>query len=202
MKIFCIGRNYSLHAEELGNAIPDTPIIFLKPETSLLRSGTPFYIPSFSNDIHYEAEIVVKICRLGKGISRKFAHRYYKDITIGIDFTARDIQQNLKKKGLPWEISKGFDNSAGLGTWIDINNLNIQDIDFSLEINNILVQNGNTANMLFSVDEIISYISNFYTLKIGDIIFTGTPAGVGKINKGDHLIGKIFDKKLLDIKIK
>lgn len=202
MKIFCVGRNYALHANELGNTIPESPVIFLKPETALLRKGQPFYIPAFSNDIHYEAEIVVRICRLGKGINVKFAQRYYKQITIGIDFTARDIQQKLKEKGLPWEISKGFDNSAGLGDWIDLTDFNIRNIDFSLNINDTRVQIGNTAEMIFCVDEIIAYISQFYTLKIGDIIYTGTPAGVGKIKKGDQLTGYISDKKLLDIVIK
>ncbi|MCZ2129774.1 MAG: fumarylacetoacetate hydrolase family protein [Bacteroidia bacterium] len=202
MKIFCVGRNYALHANELGNTIPESPVIFLKPETALLRKGQPFYIPAFSNDIHYEAEIVVRICRLGKGINVKFAQRYYKQITIGIDFTARDIQQKLKEKGLPWEISKGFDNSAGLGDWIDLTDFNIRNIDFSLNINDTRVQTGNTADMIFCVDEIIAYISQFYTLKIGDIIYTGTPAGVDKIKKGDRLTGYISDKKLLDIVIK
>ncbi len=202
MKIFCVGRNYALHANELGNTIPESPVIFLKPETALLRKGQPFYIPAFSNDIHYEAEIVVRICRLGKGINVKFAQRYYKQITIGIDFTARDIQQKLKEKGLPWEISKGFDNAAGLGDWIELNDFNIRNIDFSLNINDTRVQTGNTADMIFCVDEIIAYISQFYTLKIGDIIYTGTPAGVDKIKKGDRLTGYISDKKLLDIVIK
>ncbi|MBX2984441.1 MAG: fumarylacetoacetate hydrolase family protein [Bacteroidia bacterium] len=202
MKIFCVGRNYALHANELGNTIPESPVIFLKPETALLRKGQPFYIPAFSNDIHYEAEIVVRICRLGKGINVKFAQRYYKQITIGIDFTARDIQQKLKEKGLPWEISKGFDNSAGLGDWIDLTDFNIRNVDFSLNINDTRVQTGNTADMIFCVDEIIAYISQFYTLKIGDIIYTGTPAGVDKIKKGDRLTGYISDKKLLDIVIK
>lgn len=202
MKIFCVGRNYALHANELGNTIPESPVIFLKPETALLRKVQPFYIPAFSNDIHYEAEIVVRICRLGKGINVKFAQRYYKQITIGIDFTARDIQQKLKEKGLPWEISKGFDNAAGLGDWIELNDFNIRNIDFSLNINDTRVQTGNTADMIFCVDEIIAYISQFYTLKIGDIIYTGTPAGVDKIKKGDRLTGYISDKKLLDIVIK
>lgn len=202
MKIFCVGRNYALHANELGNTIPESPVIFLKPETALLRKGQPFYIPAFSNDIHYEAEIVVRICRLGKGINVKFAQRYYKQITIGIDFTARDIQQKLKEKGLPWEISKGFDNAAGLGDWIELNDFNIRNIDFSLNINDTRVQIGNTSEMIFCVDEIIAYISQFYTLKIGDIIYTGTPAGVDKIKKGDRLTGYISDKKLLDIVIK
>jgi 2-keto-4-pentenoate hydratase/2-oxohepta-3-ene-1,7-dioic acid hydratase in catechol pathway len=202
LKIFCVGRNYALHANELGNTIPESPVIFLKPETALLRKGQPFYIPAFSNDIHYEAEIVVRICRLGKGINVKFAQRYYKQITIGIDFTARDIQQKLKEKGLPWEISKGFDNAAGLGDWIELNDFNIRNIDFSLNINDTRVQTGNTADMIFCVDEIIAYISQFYTLKIGDIIYTGTPAGVDKIKKGDRLTGYISDKKLLDIVIK
>lgn len=202
MKIFCVGRNYALHANELGNTIPESPVIFLKPETALLRKVQPFYIPAFSNDIHYEAEIVVRICRLGKGINVKFAQRYYKQITIGIDFTARDIQQKLKEKGLPWEISKGFDNAAGLGDWIDLTDFNIRNVDFSLNINDTRVQTGNTADMIFCVDEIIAYISQFYTLKIGDIIYTGTPAGVDKIKKGDRLTGYISDKKLLDIVIK
>jgi len=202
MKIFCVGRNYSKHAKELGNDIPESPVIFMKPETSVLRPSQPFFIPSFSSDIHYEAEIVVRICRLGKGISSKFAKRYYDKITIGIDFTARNIQKKLKDQGLPWEISKGFDGSAALGEWIDIPENGINNIEFSLDINDKTVQFGNTKDMLFNVDKVISYISTFYTLKIGDIIYTGTPEGVGKIQTGDILIGKIQGKELLHLKIK
>jgi len=202
VKIFCIGRNYAPHAKELGNDIPEEPVIFLKPETALLRIGQPFFIPTFSKDIHYEAEVVVRICKTGKGISKKFAHRYYDQITVGIDFTARDIQKSLKDKGLPWEISKGFDNAAGIGKWIHLGDNEIQNIDFSLDINGQTVQSGNTSAMIFSVDEIISYISQFYTLKIGDIVYTGTPAGVGKINNGDTLTGSISQTKLLEIKVK
>ena len=202
MKIFCVGRNYSQHAKELGNDIPESPVIFMKPETSVLRPKQPFFIPSFSDDIHYEAEIVVRICRLGKGISKRFAKRYYDKITIGIDFTARDLQSKLKKQGLPWEISKGFDGSAALGEWIEIPPNGIDDIEFSLNINGKVVQTGNTKDMLFNIDQLISYISTFYTLKIGDILFTGTPAGVGPVFSGDELIGKIQDTELLNLKIK
>lgn len=202
MKIFCVGRNYALHAQELGNAVPEFPVIFLKPETALLRMGQPFFLPVFSSDIHYEAEAAVRICRLGKGISEKFAHRYYDKITIGIDFTARTLQQTLKEKGLPWEISKGFDGSAALGEWIDIPEKGVENIVFSLEINGKRVQQGNTSDMLFSINKQIAYISQFYTLKIGDVLFTGTPAGVGAVKPEDTLTGYIESQKLLNLKIK
>lgn len=202
MKIFCVGRNYSLHAKELGNDVPTEPVIFLKPETALLRTGHPFFIPPFSNEIHYETEVVLRICRVGKGISPEFALRYVDKVSVGIDFTARDIQDKLKSKGLPWEISKGFDGSAALGEWVDAENLNLNHLDFSLKLNNLNAQIGNTKDMLFSIANIISYISTFYTIKIGDLIYTGTPAGVAKVNPGDTLEAFLGDQRVLHMKIK
>jgi 2-keto-4-pentenoate hydratase/2-oxohepta-3-ene-1,7-dioic acid hydratase in catechol pathway len=202
MKIFCVGRNYSLHAKELGNDVPTEPVIFLKPETALLRTGHPFFIPPFSNEIHYETEVVLRICRVGKGISPEFALRYVDKVSVGIDFTARDLQDKLKSKGLPWEISKGFDGSAALGEWVDTENLNLDQLDFSLLLNNQNAQIGNTKDMLFSIANIISYISNFYTIKIGDLIYTGTPAGVAKVNPGDTLEAFLGQQRVLNMKIK
>lgn len=202
MKIFCVGRNYSLHAKELGNDVPTEPVIFLKPETALLRTGHPFFIPPFSNEIHYETEVVLRICRVGKGISPEFALRYVDKVSVGIDFTARDIQDKLKGKGLPWEISKGFDGSAALGEWVDAENLNLNHLDFSLKLNNLNAQIGNTKDMLFNIANIISYISTFYTIKIGDLIYTGTPAGVAKVNPGDTLEAFLGDQRVLHMKIK
>lgn len=202
MKIFCVGRNYTLHAKELGNDVPTEPVIFLKPETALLRTGHPFFIPPFSNEIHYETEVVLRICRVGKGISPEFALRYVDKVSVGIDFTARDIQDKLKSKGLPWEISKGFDGSAALGEWVDAENLNLNHLNFSLKLNNLNAQIGNTKDMLFSIANIISYISTFYTIKIGDLIYTGTPAGVAKVNPGDTLEAFLGDQRVLHMKIK
>ena len=198
MKIICIGRNYIDHAKELNNQIPKTPVVFLKPDTALLKNGKPFYYPDFSNNIHYEAELVLKICKNGKHIDKKFAQKYFEEISIGIDLTARDIQKECKEKGLPWERAKAFDGSAIIGSFInkkDLNNPN--EVLFNLNINNISVQKGNSRDMLFSLDEIISDVSKFISLKQGDLIFTGTPAGVGPINKGDNLEGFIEDKALL-----
>ena len=202
MKIICIGRNYTEHAKELNNKIPEEPMFFLKPETSLLLKNRPFYYPDFSKDIHYETEIVIKINKLGKRIDEKFAHRYYSEIGLGIDFTARDLQQECKKNGQPWEIAKAFEHSAPLsGTFINKTELP-DNINFKLELNENTVQNGNTKNMIFSVDKIISYISQFFTLKIGDLIFTGTPAGVGAVKIGDNLKGYIEDQLMFDFEVK
>jgi len=203
MKIICIGRNYSEHARELNNPIPAKPIFFMKPDSSLLLGNKPFFLPEFSSEIHHELEIVIKICRLGKHIDEKFAYRYYNEITAGIDFTARDLQNKCKKEGHPWEIAKAFDASAVLGKFLNLSLIgNINKISFSLKVNDKIVQQGNTADMLYDVDTIISYISKFVTLKIGDIIFTGTPAGVGQVSLNDHLEGFIEEKKVFDFKIK
>ncbi|MDR2914758.1 MAG: fumarylacetoacetate hydrolase family protein [Tannerella sp.] len=207
MKIICIGLNYQSHNREMNREPShkeDDPVLFLKPDTALLSgANNKFYIPDFSSEIHYEAEVVVRIHKMGKNIAERFAHRYYNEITLGIDFTARDIQSELKRKGLPWEVSKAFDNSAVVGTFVpkdkyskDINNLR-----FSLEKNNHSVQSANTSDMIHPVDKIISYASRFFTLKTGDLIFTGTPAGVGKIEIGDQFCGKIEDEKLFEIHV-
>lgn len=204
MKIICIGRNYINHVKELNNKVPEEPVIFMKPDSALLRNNDDFFIPDFANDFHYETELVVKIKKVGKGIHRKFAHRYYDYIGMGIDFTARDLQQNLKQKGLPWEISKAFDSSAAISkTFIhkdkftDINNLN-----FSLLINNEIKQQGNTKDMIFSIDEIIEYVSKFFTLKIGDLIYTGTPEGVGSLKIGQRLQVFLEDIEMLNFNIR
>ncbi len=202
MKILCVGRNYALHAKELGNEVPSQPVIFLKPETAILKSDSTFYLPPFSNDIHHELEIIVRINKVGKSIQPQFAHRYYDKVSLGIDFTARDLQQELKQKGLPWEISKGFDHSAVIGEWQDIGNVNLSDLDFYLNKNTQLVQKGNSKEMLFHIDTIISYISQFYTLKSGDIIFTGTPAGVGPVVSGDLLEAYMNNTRVLSVHIK
>ncbi len=202
MKIICIGRNYLDHAKELNNKVPDKPMFFLKPETSLLLKNRDFYYPEFSNEIHYETEIVIKINRLGKYIEEKFAHRYYSEIGLGIDFTARDLQKKCKEKGHPWEIAKAFEHSAPLSS-VFINKKDLpENINFKLELNGKTVQNGNTADMIFSVDKIISYVSQFFTLKIGDLIFTGTPAGVGEVHIGDNLKGYIENKLMFDFNVK
>ena len=205
MKIVCVGMNYSNHNKEMQHALLlSEPAIFMKSETSLLKDGKPFFIPDFSSDMQYEAEIVVKINRLGKWISRKYACRYYDEITVGIDMTARDLQQKLRKDGLPWEISKSFDYSAVIGKFVSLRSegLNIDTIPFRLDINDKTVQEGNTADMIFKTDEIIEYVSRFITLKMGDLIFTGTPAGVGRIEKDNRLQGYVDDRKLLDFRIK
>lgn len=203
MKILAIGRNYSEHAKELNNPVPTEPVVFMKPDTALLREGKAFYHPEFSNDIHYEVELVVKIGKEGKHISEKFAKNYIDSIGIGIDFTARDLQENCKQKGLPWEIAKAFDHSAPIGYFININDItDIHSIDFSLKKNNELVQQGNSSNMLFSFEQIISYLSKRFTLKKGDLIFTGTPAGVGKINIGDKFEAFIGNESMLRLEIK
>lgn len=203
MKIICIGRNYKNHIKELNSPYPDNPVFFLKPESAILRNGKNFYIPDFSNEIHYELEIIIRINRLGKHIQEKFAHRYYNEISLGIDFTARDLQDECKKKGLPWEISKTFDYSAAIGDFIPINTFEtIDNINFYLLKNRQLLQKANINQMIFSFDRIISYVSKFMTLKIGDIIFTGTPDGVGKISIGDNLKGFLNERELINIKVK
>ena len=203
MKIICIGRNYVNHAKELGNQIPSEPLFFLKPETAIQPKGHPFFIPDFSDDIHYEVELVVKIDKTGKNIEEKYAYKYYNEIGLGIDFTARDIQEECKAKGLPWEKAKGFDGAAQISrTFINKSELDLNDISFLLEKNGEQVQVGNSKNMLFSFDKIISYISKFYTLKIGDLIYTGTPEGVGKVEEGETLKGFIGDKEMFKIAVK
>ncbi len=204
MKIICIGRNYSAHISELKNEKPTDPVIFLKPDTAILLKKQPFFIPDFSDDVHYEVEVLVKINRVGKYIEEQYAHKYYNEIGLGIDFTARDLQQKLKEKGLPWEKAKGFDGAAVIGEkWIDKKSIsNLNNINFSLLKNNEPVQTGNTSDMLWKIDELISYVSQYFTLKIGDIIFTGTPEGVGRVEVNDVLTGLIEDKQLFSIQVK
>lgn len=203
MKIICVGRNYKNHVNELNNIVPTEPVIFLKPDTSIILKKQPFFIPDFSNDIHHEVEVIVKINRVGKYISKEFAHKYYDKIGLGIDFTARDIQQNQKEFGLPWEKAKAFDGSALIGKWVNKTSFDdINDINFSLMKNNELVQQGNTSQMLWDIDSIIAYVSSFFTLKIGDIIFTGTPAGVGAVKENDKLKGFINGDEFFDLKIR
>ncbi|MDD2591096.1 MAG: fumarylacetoacetate hydrolase family protein [Fermentimonas sp.] len=204
MKIFAIGLNYASHNKEMKRTfVSEEPVLFMKPDTALLKDGKPFLLPDFSDEMHYETEIVVKVNRLGKTIAERFAHRYYDEITVGIDFTARDLQRKQKELGLPWEIAKSFDNSAAIGEFISKSEFeDIQNINFHLDINESTVQQGNTKDMIYSVDRIISYISRFFTLKIGDLIFTGTPAGIGAVNINDHLQGYIEDRKLLDFRVK
>lgn len=204
MKIICIGRNYSEHAKELGNEAPKEPLFFLKPDSAILPKRVPFYIPEFTNDLHFEIELLVKINKVGKHIEERFAHNYYDKIGLGIDFTARDLQQECKSKGLPWEKAKAFDGSAVIGKeFIDISEFeSVQDISFSLNKNGEQVQLGNSKDMIFTVDSIISYVSQFMTLKIGDVIYTGTPAGVGPVKIGDKLEGFIGDKQLISLDIK
>jgi len=203
MKIICIGRNYAEHIEELHNERPKDPVLFLKPDTSILPKTNPFIIPEFSNDIQYEVEILVKIRKIGKYIDQKFAHKYYDEIGLGIDFTARDLQQQLKEKGLPWEKAKAFDGAAVIGNFLEKNTFkNVDYIDFRLEKNGITVQKGNTSLMLWKIDTLIEYISKYFTLKIGDVIFTGTPSGVGKVMPNDLLTGFIEDKELFSVKVK
>lgn len=204
MKIIAVGMNYAAHNKEMQNSLElAEPTIFMKSDASLLKDGKPFFIPDFSSEIHYETEIVIRIDRLGKNIAERFAHRYYNEVTVGIDFTARDLQTKLRKQGLPWEISKAFDNSAAIGTFIPLAEAgDINQIPFHLEINGKNVQRGDTKDMLYSVDRIVAYISRFFTLKIGDLIYTGTPAGVGEVHINDHLQGYIGDRKLLDFHVR
>jgi len=202
MKIICVGRNYIDHINELSNQKPEEPVIFIKPDTSVLNNGFPFVIPEFSNDVHHELEVVVKINKVGKYIQPKFAHKYYSQIGLGIDFTARDLQSKLKEKGLPWEIAKSFDGATVLGTFVDKDQFDdLQNLSFQLEKNRTIVQSGNTQDMLWKIDELIAYASQFFTLKTGDVIFTGTPAGVAKVNPGDELEGFLEDQKLLSVKV-
>jgi len=202
MKIICIGRNYAEHAKELNNPVPAEPVFFLKPDTALIVNNQPFYIPDFSNDIHHEVELVIKIAKAGKHIDKKFASKYYNEIGIGIDFTARDIQSQCKEKGLPWEKAKAFDGSAPVGKFKDKAQLNSDGINFHLEKNGTEIQTGNTKDLIFSFDEIIAYISRYFTLKTGDLIFTGTPAGVGAVKQGDKLSAFIEGENLLEFEIK
>lgn len=203
MKLICIGRNYTDHIKELENEKPTDPVVFLKPDTSILLKKQPFFIPDFSDDVHYEVEVLVKINKVGKYIDRKFAHKYYDEIGLGIDFTARDLQSQLKAKGLPWEKAKAFDGAAVVGKWLPKTRFqSIDNINFSLKKNDAIVQNGNTELMLWKIDEIIEYVSKYFTLKIGDIIFTGTPAGVGKVFAEDQLKGYLENEEMFSIKIK
>ena len=204
MKIICIGRNFSDHAKELNNAQPTEPVVFLKPDTALLRNNDPFFIPDFSNDVHHEVELIVKINRLGKNIQPQFASKYFDEIGLGIDFTARDLQDDLKGKGLPWEKSKAFDSSAVISkNFINKSAFeNVNNIGFHLEVNGHKVQTGNTNQMLFNIEELICYVSKYFTLKIGDLIYTGTPAGVTKVNINDELVGYLGGTKMFDFKVK
>ncbi len=203
MKIIAIGRNYAEHAKELNNPIPTVPVIFMKPDTALLKDNKPFYHPEFSQDIHHEIELVLKVCKEGKHISEKFAANYYDEIGLGVDFTARDIQSRHKEKGLPWELAKAFDGSAPISSFMPKSDFkDLYNIDFHLDINGETKQSGNTNMLLFSFESIIAFVSQYITIKKGDLIFTGTPAGVGKVNVGDHLEGYIGDNKLLDFFVK
>lgn len=203
MKIFCVGRNYVDHAKELKNDVPDEPVIFMKPKSALLQPHTPFYYPEFTNELHYECELVLRITKNGKYIQEKFANKYYDAVSVGIDFTARDIQNELKKKGLPWERAKAWDNSAVIGKWLPVAELKDKNkINFSLYKNKELVQQGNSEEMLFGFDYIVSYISNFFSINIGDLIFTGTPAGVGEAVVGDELAGFIEEQNLFSMEVK
>ena len=205
MKIFAIGMNYALHNKELHSTLskPEKPVIFLKADSALLKDHKPFFVPDFMGRVDYETELVVRICRLGKSVPQRFAHRYYDAVTVGIDFTARDMQHTLREKGLPWDICKGFDGAATIGDWVDVDKFrDIQAIHFHLDINGQTVQEGCTSDMLYKGDEIIAYISQFYTLKTGDILYTGTPAGVGPVHIDDHLEGYLEDQKVLEFNCK
>lgn len=203
MKIICVGRNYVAHIEELENERPESPVLFLKPDTAVLPPKQAFYIPDFTKDLHYEVEVLVKINRVGKHIDAKFAHKYYNEIGLGIDFTARDIQQKMKEKGLPWEKAKAFDNSAVVGEFVSKEDfLSMDEIPFSLQKNGETVQEGNTSHMLWKIDALIAYISTYFSLKTGDIIFTGTPAGVGQVVDGDNLEGFINDRSMFTVDIR
>ena len=205
MKIIAVGMNYAQHNNELGHTQENSePVIFMKPDSAILKDGKPFFVPDFSHEVHYETEVVVRICRLGKNIAPRFAHRYYDAVTVGIDFTARDLQRKFREAGNPWELCKGFDNSAAIGTFISLEQAggDLQNLDFHLDIDGCEVQRGNTADMLFKIDDIIAYVSRFMTLKIGDLLFTGTPAGVGLVSVGQHLQGYLGGEKLLDFHIR
>ncbi len=203
MKIIAIGRNYAEHAKELNNPVPTVPVIFMKPDTAVLKDNKPFYHPEFSSDIHHEIEIVLKISKEGKHVAEKFASNYFEEIALGIDFTARDIQQKHKEKGLPWELAKAFDNSAPVSKFVSKSFFqNLNNLNFKLDINGSMVQSGNTKDLLFSFEKIIAFVSQYITLKKGDLIYTGTPQGVGKVNIGDHLAGYLEEDKLLDFYIR
>jgi 2-keto-4-pentenoate hydratase/2-oxohepta-3-ene-1,7-dioic acid hydratase in catechol pathway len=203
MKIFAIGQNYAEHNKELNSKNPTEPVVFMKPDTALLKNNKPFYIPDFTQELHYETELIIKFNRLGKNIDSKFSDRYFAEIGLGVDFTARDLQRKLKAEGKPWEICKAFDNSAVIGNFLPVSNLgDIQNVQFRLDLNGKTTQKGNSADMIFTVNELISYVSRFFTIKIGDILFTGTPVGVGKVAIGDRLEGYIFDKKMFDFVVK
>jgi len=201
MKIICVGRNYGEHAKELGNEIPEDPVIFMKPDTALLKKGSDFYIPEFSDDIHYELEVVLKISKGGKYIQKENASKHYDEIGLGIDFTARDLQSKLKGKGLPWELAKGFDGSAVVSDFVSKDNYDLENLNFSLIKNSEKVQDGNTRKMIFSPEDIISFASQYFTLRVGDLIFTGTPKGVGKVSENDLLEAYLEDQKLFSLKI-
>lgn len=201
MKIICIGRNYSEHIRELNNEIPEEPVIFMKPDSALLRNNAPFFIPDFTQEVHHEAELVIKIKKVGKSIPVQFAGDYYDEISLGIDFTARDLQTHLKTKGLPWEKAKAFDQSAVIGPFVSKKRYNLGSLNFSLHKNGQCVQNGNSSMMINNIDEIIAHISQYFTLKIGDLIYTGTPAGVGKVNPGDELTGYIEHEEFFRFKV-
>lgn len=203
MKIICIGRNYADHISELNNERPDEPVIFMKPDTAVLAKQFPFVIPEFSNDVHHEVEVLVKINKVGKYIDAKFAHKYYDEIGLGIDFTARDLQNRLKEKGLPWEKAKAFDNSAIIGDFLPKNTFSsLENLNFELTKNGEVVQTGNTSLMLWKIDEIIAYVSQYFTLKTGDVIFTGTPKGVAAVKEGDELVGFLEGKQMFKIQVK
>jgi len=203
MKIICVGRNYADHAKELNNDIPTEPVLFMKPKGAILLPGKPLYYPEFTDDLQYECEVVVRIVKNGKHIQEKFANKYYGDVTLGIDFTARDVQREQQKKGLPWEIAKGFDGSAAVGSFEPVTvETNVSNIAFQLKKNGETVQDGDTRNMIFSIDQIIAYASRYFTLNIGDLIFTGTPAGVGPVTAGDQLEGYMQGHKVLDVEVR
>jgi len=203
MKIFCVGRNYAEHAKELGNAVPEEPVIFMKPKTALLQPHVPFYYPEFTNELHYECELVLRVCKNGKYVTEKTATQYYDAITTGIDFTARDIQNELKKKGLPWEKAKAWDNSAVVGRWVSLKEAGpVDQIAFSFQKNGQLVQQGHSGQMIHSFDKLVSHISQYFSMNIGDLIFTGTPAGVGEVVVGDELEAFMGEQSLLKLEVK
>ena len=202
MKIICVGKNYLKHIDELNSSKEDEPVIFLKPDTSIIQKNQPFFIPEFSNEIHYEIEIILKFNRLGKHIESKFSNKYFNQISLGVDFTARDFQNKFKERGLPWDISKGFDNSALIGDWKSIKTYDLDNINFRLEKNGKIVQQSNSKNMIWKIDELIAYASKYFTIKIGDIMFTGTPEGVGVVSEDDVLEGFLGNEKVFSVKIK
>jgi 2-keto-4-pentenoate hydratase/2-oxohepta-3-ene-1,7-dioic acid hydratase in catechol pathway len=203
MKIICAGLNYKQHVQEMNWPFPVEPVLFMKPDSAIVKNNKPFFLPDFSSDINYEVEVVVKISKLGKGIEERYAYRYFDEITMGIDLTARDIQSRMKKQGLPWEISKGFDGAAPLGKFVPVSSVkDVNNLDFRLEINGTVVQKSNTSDLIFSIGRLIEHASKFFTLKTGDLIFTGTPSGVGSLKKDDHLVAFMEDKPMLDFFIR